>query len=401
MIPGLNRPSWWLALALSAFVCCYAEVVMSLMEQWSTNPLFSYGFAVPFISGYIAWTKATELRRRPSTPDYAVGIPTIAISACLFWLGHVGGIMILQGTSLIVSIGALVLILFGRAGFKILWFPLAYLVLMLPVWDYPTSQLQVPSQVLSARIALAALQTAGVPALQQGTMIVVPSGTLQVMRECSGINQLVAVVAMVIPAAYLWLDTSRRRAIFIAVAVAIGYLTNGLRIALIGWLTAKGFGVEYTTGPMHIVQGLVVSGIGYLAILGCLSVLSRKIRPDASASAAQPGLAQRVEPPTLEQPIRLRPEASALVLLLLVGAARLMPLDSEVLLSAQLQTFPTRIADWTQEPAFGQSYSRFVGFDDELLGSYPTETGERRFVAVDDELEPCTKAAPVSGFDYT
>ena len=74
-------------------------------------------------------------------------------------------------------------------------------------------------------LTLTAQDLAGVakplPVLRQGTNIMLPGHTLAVLRECSGVNQLIALTAMVLPAAYLWLPTVTRRAAIIAIGVTV------------------------------------------------------------------------------------------------------------------------------------------------------------------------------------
>src|SRR4030095_787055 len=79
---------------------------------------------------------------------------------------------------------------------------------------------------------------------------------------------------MVVPAAYLWLDTFGRRLALILFAVVVSYLGNGFRIAIVGWLAAHGLGDGDPLGTYHLAQGLGVSLLGYLAIGGCFSLLS-------------------------------------------------------------------------------------------------------------------------------
>ena len=88
---------------------------------------------------------------------------------------------------------------------------------------------------------------------------------------------------MVIPAAYLWLDTNARRLAVIILAVVISYLGNGVRIALVGWLAVNGLGDDNLTGSAHLLQGLLVSAVGYLAIGGCFWLLSsERAGPDSN-----------------------------------------------------------------------------------------------------------------------
>src|SRR4029077_14121601 len=111
----------------------------------------------------------------------------------------------------------------GRKVFGVVQFPLAYALLGIPVWDAVISWLQPPSQVFSARIGAAVMQLIGIPVLREGTRLVLPNVVLEVMRECSGVNQLLAIVAMALPAAYLWLVSNGRRVALVSLAVAFAY----------------------------------------------------------------------------------------------------------------------------------------------------------------------------------
>src|SRR5437762_1404112 len=184
-----------------AFLFCYGTVIASLVTLWSTYALYSYGFAVPFIAGYVLWTRRSHTPPVPEAPDYILGVPLVLAGLALLVIGHVGTLITIKQTSLIVTLAGLVLVLFGRQTFKAYQFPIAYLLLMVPIWDFPINQLQEPSRLMSTKIAAGFLRAVGVPVFRQGTDLVLPFITLNVMRECSGVNQLIALIAMVVPAA--------------------------------------------------------------------------------------------------------------------------------------------------------------------------------------------------------
>jgi exosortase len=217
----------------------------------------------------------------------------------MLFVGTIAAIGLLEQTSLVVALIGFVLILFGRMTLRTHWFAIAYLLLMIPIWNYPIDLLQDPSRILSARIAVALLRVIGFPVFRQGTNIMLPEHTLAVLRECSGVNQLIALTAMVLPAAYLWLPTVTRRAAIIAIGVAVSYLGNGVRIALTGWLTVKGLS-DGNPGTLHLSEGLAISAVGYMVIGFCFSVLSKsvagaRVQPEVAAdgSAAQGWFASR------------------------------------------------------------------------------------------------------------
>jgi EpsI family protein len=377
------------AVAAAAFGICYAGVIASLVEAWSINYLYSYGFAVPFIAAYIVWTRSQESPAPEGAPDYALGGPVTLAGIAMLVIGRLGTITGLEQASLIVTLTGLLLLVFGRAAVKSHWFALAYLLLMVPIWSVPIGHLQDPSRILSAKIATSLLDVSGLPVLRQDTNIILPSHTLSVMLECSGVNQLIAVTAMVLPAAYLWLDTISRRVALVILAVIISYLGNGFRIALVGWLAVNGLGDGDVngTGMVHLLQGLGVSALGYLAIGGCFALLSTSKRATRERTSDDRPAPPAAVPSTL-MGRRVWLDVAILLVMLGAGASQLSARELSVGLKEDLESLETRIDDWTIEIGAPSMAVRLPAIDDDLVdvGGYPTPTGERRFTAVDEEL---------------
>jgi EpsI family protein len=374
------------AIAAAAFGICYFGVIASLIDVWSTNYLYSYGIAVPLIAAFIFWTKSHESQMQVGPPDYVLGVPVTLAGIAMLMTGRLGALITLEQASLVVTLAGLLLLLFGRDAVRPHWFAVAYLLLMVPIWGYPIEHLQDPSRLLSTKIAVNMLRSIGVPVLRQGTNILLPSHALAVLRECSGVNQLIALTAMVLPAAYLWLDTTARRVALLFFAVVISYLGNGLRIALVGWLAVKGLGDGDINGSYHLLQGLSVSVLGYLAIGGCFSLLS------TSKQAAPPGLEEAAPTlPPVSSPLpqrRVWLDVAVLCVMLGAGASRLSATSLDVQLSPDLRSLADQIDDWTMDTSIQVPAVNFPGIDDDLVdvGEYPSATGARRFAAVDDEL---------------
>jgi EpsI family protein len=373
--------------AAVAFGICYHEIIASIVRVWSTQPLYSYGFAVPLIAAYVAWTRWDWSRTPQAVPDYVLGTPVTLAGVGMLVLGQIGALITVQQVSMIVTLTGVLLLLFGRDVVRSHWFPIAYLLLMIPIWSLPISHLQDPSRILSAKIAASLLDFTGVPVIRQGTDIVLPSQTLSVLLECSGVNQLIALTAMVVPAAYLWLDTNVRRFALLLFAVTISYLSNGFRIALVGWLAINGIGDGDINGSAHLYQGLLVSALGYLAIGGGFTLLSRSNSVGGQRSDdGSPALPAVVAAPVTARRIWL--DVAMLVAMLVAGTSQLSASQLEVHLNEDLRSLEPQIGDWTIEIDPPPMAVRLPSIDDDLVnvGGYPTLTGERRFVAVDDEL---------------
>ena len=362
------------ALGIVAFALSYARAATALVEVWSTNYFYSYGFAVPLIGGYIVWTRWPRIRALSRTPDFGWGLATTVFGASLLVIGRLGSFLSLEQCSMLITLSGLVLLFLGRRAFRLLMFPILYLFLALPLLDYPISKFQEPSQTISARIALSLLHPLGIPALREGTRLVLPSVTLDVLRECSGVNQLVAIVAMTLPAGVLWLESLSRRVALLLIAVITAYLSNGLRIALIGVLTYNQFKGVTSQGPLHLLQGLVVSALGYLFIALCLSLLARSERNRPAAGRHVPSEA----PVSLPRSRFAFAQSAALFGLLLAGGYSALFRPVDVRLRDGLSALPSVIGDWHAEAASTQVLtSGFGGADDELSRVYRNPTGAR------------------------
>jgi EpsI family protein len=291
------------------------------------------------------------------------------LAALMFVAGDVGSSVRLQQLSLILMVTAGVLLLFGRQVFRHIWFAIAYLLLMVPVWTELISRLQVPSQIISGRIAVVVFHAIGIPALQESTLIYLPKVTLEVLRECSGVNQLVAIFAVTVPAAYLWLDGSARRITFVGAALMVGYLSNGFRIALIGVLAQNGLPTSDPT--VHLFEGLIVAAVGY----GLVGVLFSWL--------AKPGWSNRTEETVVVTayglslgPRRPAIDAVCLAIVIIAGSTSLIFSRTDVNLKAQLATLPPRIDEWSLEPTQTPT-SRVNDVDDEAQVTYRRTSGER------------------------
>lgn len=365
---AVRRPST--LFLLTAIAACYAETLMALLGQWYSNQAYSYAFAVPIISLFVV---NTQLRRGPVVvvvPDYLGGSLVLIASTVMFVLGRLASILAVQEIALAISIVGLVLLFAGRAVVRRLWFPLAYLFLMIPIWDRPIDILHTSGQQLSARLATSMLHYFDIPALRTDTLIILPNVTLEVARECSGINQLIAVFAIALPAAYLMIRGNLRRVCIVAFALIVALISNGLRIAAIGAWSYHGWIGGDVHGPYHVLQGLAVSCVGFAVIgLSLVFFSNNTIETDRSSVIRR-------------SPIMVRRPAVdiALGLMLLAAASPRMWLTGDpVPLTTTFDQFPRQVGEWTEtwtDPV-RSSQVKVAGVDDELVRTFRNDEGRR------------------------
>jgi EpsI family protein len=321
-----------------ALVFGYREALAAMVHQWNISPMYSYGFTVPFVSAYLLWTRRDVLASLTPRPSWVLGVLVLLAGVGMTLAGRSGGIRLLEQVAFLVCLTGAVLILFGVAYLRAAWASLAYLLLMVPLWDGFTESLHEPFQIRSAGIGIWILHGLGIPAFREGTYITLPNLQIEVARVCSGVNYLVAVVALGLPLGYVFLRENWRRAVLLVAAVLVAALSNGLRVALICVLAYYEIGSPLH-GPFHVLHGLFVAGIGYVVLFGGLRVLTPRNQP------------ARIAPRPAARAIgSLQISTSAVVGLaltfLLTGSTVVARTPRPVGLVA-LDAFPLQLGEWT------------------------------------------------------
>jgi EpsI family protein len=332
------------ATALSAgLLGAFWQPLRSMVATWSGSPMYSHAFTVPAISVGLLWAMRHKFAEQPARPARLAALPVLAVALLMLSVGELAAIVILQQLGFVVMVAGLVLFLFGVAYLRIAAPAVAYLLFMVPFWDAFTEPLHGPFQDNSARLGVALMHLVHVPAFRDGTVIALPNVTIQVARECSGVNYLIAVLALALPLSFLRLRSWRKRVLLVSAAMIISALANGLRVALIGTLAYLNVGSPLH-GPFHVLHGLFVAAIGYVVLFVGAHFMEDPARP-AVASADRSALFR---------PSWRRADAFALAavfwLLVFVGVA---PTATPVALAKSLDELPSRFDGWTERLTFG------------------------------------------------
>ena len=354
----------WPAVAFVALVVALAvafgPALAGMRETWDSTPMYSFGYIVPLISAFMIWRRRDTLAAVRTAPAWASGTVVVLGAAALLVGARLGGVQVVGQGAFLLALAGIVLLLWGRAVMLAVWFPLAYLVLMVPFWENLTEPLHLPFQQLSANLGVRMLQVVGIPSHRDGLYLFLPNVTLEVARACSGVNYLVAILALGLPLGYLYLPTIWRRVLLLAIAIGVAAISNSLRVALIGILSYLDVGSPLH-GPGHVLHGVFVSGIGYVVLLIGLRVLSPKTSASDPAPAVSVGL-RAVLPPAGPALTASAVFAGAAVFLA-VHQPRPVPLP------IALASVPDRLGSWTTS-GLGGSETWWNGADNELRRRY-------------------------------
>ena len=250
--------------------------------------MYSYGLLIPFISLYMVWMNRNKFLTTRRQPSFWSGISITIAGLSILYAGHVGNIYLIQEFSMIVTIIGIVVYFGGKPLLRVLSFPVAYLVLMVPFWENVTEKISFPFQLYTARMGVSLLNLLGVPGVQYDQFIHIPNITLEVAKACSGLDYLIAIVSIGIPLSILYVSGFLRKVGVILIAVMIAILSNPLRVALIGLFSYHSIGNAFF-GPFHILQGFFVSIVGYLVLFLSVSLLGRAASQPESSTIGTEG----------------------------------------------------------------------------------------------------------------
>ena len=149
-------------------------------------------------------------------------------------------------------------------------FPLAFLLLAIPLPYVIYYGITAPLQTFAAKCAIVGLKVVGVPAVAQGNMIHLPETSLEVAEACSGIRSLYAFLALGALLAHSMPIPLWGRLLVFASTIPLSVAGNAVRVWGSG-LGAYLIGPETTKGTVHELFGLITFSVA----LG-LFVLFRK-----------------------------------------------------------------------------------------------------------------------------
>ena len=262
---GLTAVSVWQITVLSLLsLWLYGPILTRLIAQWWHDPNFSHGFFVPLFSAFVVWHERGRLSQLPLRPSWSgLGIMILALFTLI--VGQMGAELFLARFSLLLLLAGLIVFFLGWNFLRVLFFPLAFLVMMIPIPSLVFNQITFPLQLLASRVAAGLLSLMGVPVLREGNVIMLPSMPLEVADACSGIRSLMSLGTLAIIYGYLMDRRVIVRVVLAVVSVPIAVIANSLRIVGTGLL------VQYWDPDK--AEGFFHAGWGWLIFVISLASL--------------------------------------------------------------------------------------------------------------------------------
>jgi exosortase len=268
---------WEWALLLLLLVAAFFPVLREMYALWMAPGSYSsHAPLVPLISAWFVWRQRAQLQAMPRHPAKS-GLLLIAFSLLVLIGSGVLRVYTSAGIALLLCLTGMVAYWGGWRWLGKLWFPLAFLIFMLPIPEILIARLNLSLKLMVMHATVFALQCVRVPVAMDGATLHLAGGDMIVGDVCAGLRSLTALITLAALFAYM----QRRRpwpvpAAVLAIAVPAALGGNIVRIFLDG-LLVNAYGPDLLFSPLltteltgaidlHTISGVVLFGLVLLAL---------------------------------------------------------------------------------------------------------------------------------------
>ena len=269
----------------------YHETVANVLSKWNQlqQGEFAHGYLVLAISLYLVFIKRRTLAAlRPC--ENPLALIAVATGSLLWLVATVVDVQMVQDFSLLLLVMFVIWTVTGSRIARQLLLPVLFLVFAISVWS-PLAPLL---QELTADVVFWLTRAAGVPAMRQDHLIVLPAGRLSIEEACSGLRYLLAALTLGVLYAYLNFQGVWPRILVVVIAAAAAVVSNIVRVFIVVYLAYRS-DMQHPWVSDHLAFGWWLFG-GVLLVLMVIDIaLSRRRegRPDMIAVGVVPDAGQR------------------------------------------------------------------------------------------------------------
>ena len=365
--PALARPATPLSgaiigMLLVAFMApflFYFATARSIVEVWNSSETFAHGYIILPISLWLIWRRRANFSALPPTPWWpAIGL--LLLVGAGWMLARMGEVQVVAQYAFVAMLPLIALGVLGRRLAGSLAFPLLFLLFAVPFGEIFIG----PLIQFTADFTVRAVQLTGIPILRNGTRFELPTGSWSVVEACSGVRYLISSVTIGCLYAYLTYRSATRRALFIAIAIVVPVIANGLRaymIVMIGHLSS----MQLATGVDHLIYGWLFFGLVMFVMFWIGSYWREEQAPTpAPLPRGLDGAA---------------PRTGAAIALALVAVSALWPALAQVADRASYNPKPAVLGPvavgWAPAPAFSPWAADYLAPDAAFNQSYQPAAG--------------------------
>ena len=249
---------------LILFIPTYMDLASTI---WATDEQ-GHGPIILMISLFLFWQKREVfISGDPQKSNSILGSFLLGFALIIYVLGRSQEILIFEVGSQVLILTSIVLLTLGSSALKKLWFPLFFLIFMLPLPGTVVDALTLPMKIAVSNVVEMVLYSFDYPIARNGVILQIGYYKLLVADACAGLHTVFTLEAMGLLYLHLIKRDSFVRNVSLALLILpISFFANTVRVIILVLVTYY-YGDEVGQGFIHDFAGLVLFGTALVLII--------------------------------------------------------------------------------------------------------------------------------------
>lgn len=257
----------WLPIA-TGLLLLYAPTFYGLANTLWQEEEQGHGPLILAVIIWLFWDQRQLLLAPSGRPAPVAGYVALVLGLLFYALGRSQDITLLEVGSLAPVLAGTLLILRGWPAIRTFWFPLLFIIFLLPVPGMVIDAITLPLKQTVSDVVERLLYAGGYPIARNGVVLMIGQYQLLVADACSGLNSMFSLSALGV--LYLYLMRSKswlHNALLIASILPIAFIANIIRVIMLVLVTYY-LGDEAGQGFLHDFSGMMLFVIALLGLFG-------------------------------------------------------------------------------------------------------------------------------------
>jgi exosortase len=253
----------------------YIPTISWMVNRWvEPESYYGHGFLIPFVSLFFLWQRRGTLKKIAFS-SFSPGLWIVAAGLTIHTVCVVLDVDFISGFSFVFVLYGLVLFFFGKQMARNLFFPIFFLLAMIPLPLVLLSNVTIKLKLFAAQCATFILNEIGFPSIREGNIIRMPHSFIAIEAPCSGLRSLISLLTLGALFAYaIKMSYPRKGALFLS-SVPLAVVSNVMRIIILATVNDL-YGEKVAMGFIHDFTGFLVFAIAFTGLFGVSKVLEKR-----------------------------------------------------------------------------------------------------------------------------
>ena len=272
---GAANTAWFIAIA--GFAAMYLPVYWTAATSIWQSDDNAHGALILVVLLWLFWTVRHAVAAAPVAQARVAGSVLFALGIAVYFLGRITGVLMLAIASQPFVVAGALLLMRGPSALRAAWFPVLYLIFMIPLPGTFIGQITGSLKQWISVIVVEMLYRVGYPISRNGVVLEIGQYQMLVADACSGLHSMYSLSAL----GTLFMYITRRQsmlhnAIMLASILPIAFAANIVRVIVLILITYH-FGDEAGQGFLHGAAGMVLMLVALALFFALDQLLSRQL----------------------------------------------------------------------------------------------------------------------------